>query len=473
VLFNSWIFAVYLPLVLLCYYSLARRAQNIFLVVASYVFYGWWDYRFCALLAVSTIVDFLCGRGIDRTSDARRRKTLLIVSCITNLGILGFFKYFNFFVDSVAEVLTTLGFQVHAPTLNIILPVGISFYTFQTLSYTIDVYRGQLKSSKHLSDFALYVSFFPQLVAGPIERATRLLPQIERKRTVTWEHLSSGGMLILIGLFRKVAIADGLAVFVGGAFAEADTSSSMRLLVGLYMFSLQIYGDFAGYSDMARGVSRLLGFDLIENFQHPYFSTSITEFWRRWHVSLSSWLRDYLYIPLGGNRGGPLSTYRNLFATMLLGGLWHGANWTFVIWGGLHGVFLAIHKLILGDRRPQVENRKRTIAQWPVEFLKMFMTFHLVALTWIFFRAQDFGTAWTYLRGIIFWSGGLQVEGMGRLVVSGLLLYFVDIVQYRSSDHTAPLKWRWYVRGGFYALLVISVFALRGDGAVPFIYFQF
>ena len=472
-LFNSWIFAVYLPVVVLLYYGLDRRRQNIFLLAASYFFYGWWDYRFCSLLAISTIIDYCCGLQMQRSQAPLRRKLLLAVSCFCNLGMLGFFKYFNFFAGSAEGVLRALGVQPDMPTLNIVLPVGISFYTFQTLSYTIDIYRRQLEPTRNFIDFALFVSFFPQLVAGPIERARRLLPQIQAKRSVTWDHITSGCLLILLGLFRKIAIADGVAPTVNEIFSNPAQSGSLELLIGVYLFSIQIYCDFAGYSDIARGTARLLGIELMENFQHPYFSTNITEFWHRWHISLSTWLRDYLYIPLGGNRNGTLATYRNLLLTMLLGGLWHGASWTFVVWGGLHGVYLTLHKLMLGGLKAVVDNRSPTLRQWPMTLVKMFVTLHLVGLAWIFFRAPDFHTAWVYVSGLAACSSGWPAHALVLLVVSCLLLLLVDIPQYIYRRHEFALSLWWPVRAAFYVLLILAMFVLRSDGEIPFIYFQF
>jgi alginate O-acetyltransferase complex protein AlgI len=318
----------------------------------------------------------------------------------------------------------------------------------------------------------LYVAFFPHLVAGPIQRYI-LLEQIQTKRAVTWDHISSGCVLILIGLVRKIAIADGVAATVDRLFSQPAEYGSLQLLLGLYFFSLQIYCDFAGYTDIARGSSRLLGIELMVNFQHPYFSTSITEFWRRWHLSLSNWLRDYLYISLGGNRHGKWQTYRNLFVTMLLGGLWHGASWTYVVWGGLHGTYLAVHKLLLGSAAPAVDNRARTLSQWPADIFKMVLTFHLVALTWIFFRASGFHSAWSYLTGILSFHGGWPSEGVGRLGAMVLFLLLLDWPQYIRRDHTALLAWSWPLRGLTYAVFVWAIFAMRSDGNVPFIYFQF
>ena len=469
-LFNTWEFALFLPLVLAAYYALNHRAQNILLLAASYVFYGWWDYRFVALLGFSTVFDYYLALKIDDAEDDRPRKRLLVLSCISNLTLLGFFKYFNFFSDSFAELAASMGITLDVPTLRIILPVGISFYTFQSLSYTIDVYRRNLKATRSLVDFALFVSFFPHLVAGPIVRATKLLPQVQMKRTVTPQHLSSGAVLILIGLFRKVAIADSVAPTVNQIFAQPHLQSSATLLLGIYLFSIQIYCDFAGYSEIARGVARLFGIELTENFAQPYFSRSITEFWRRWHISLSSWLRDYLYVPLGGNRHGKLATYRNLFITMLLGGLWHGASWTFVVWGALHGVYLAIHKLMLGDRREAVVAN----TDWGLKDLaKMVLTFHLVCLTWIFFRAENFGQAWTYLSGILAMSGGLSGAPIGVLIVAAMLLIPLDLAQYTARNSTPVLGWSWPFRAAAYATMLLAMFGLRTDDVIPFIYFQF
>lgn len=472
-LFNSWEFLLFLPLVLAGYYLLSRKGQNVFLLAASYFFYGWWDYRFCALLAISTVVDYFVGSALARGESERRRKGLLLISLATNLGILGFFKYFNFFVGSAEKLLEGLGMQANTMVLQIVLPVGISFYTFQTLSYTIDVYRRRLEPVRRPIDFALYVAFFPQLVAGPIERATHLLPQIQKRRKVSWEQFSTGFQLIFIGFVRKLLIADVVAVPVNEIFASPEQHGTMTLLIGLYLFSIQIYCDFAGYTDIARGCARLMGIDLMRNFEHPYFSTSITEFWRRWHISLSSWLRDYLYIPLGGNRKGTFNTYRNLMLTMLLGGLWHGASWTFVVWGGLHGLYLAVHKLLLGEKAPVTENRRRSLKEWPRDLFLMLLTFHLVALTWIFFRAEGIGQAWSYLTGIVSFSGGIDLFGVSKLGLAVLLLALIDIPQYRSGSHTVFLRWAWPVRGLVYAGLFVMLCALRSDGDIPFIYFQF
>jgi alginate O-acetyltransferase complex protein AlgI len=473
-LFNTWEFLIFFVVVYAGYLLTLRRVQlqNLFLLLASYVFYGWWDWRFLGLLLLSTVIDYAVARAIVSAPD-HRKKPLLMVSVLSNLGILGFFKYFNFFLDSVAQGLQTLGLEPNLPALSIVLPVGISFYTFQTMSYTIDVYRGRMPATRDLVAFAVYVCYFPQLVAGPIERADHLIPQFVRPRAVSWAQFSSGALLMLIGLVRKVAIADVVAADVNAAFAQPDQMSAMTLLRAVILFALQIYGDFAGYSDMARGLSRMLGIELMENFNHPYFSTNITVFWRRWHISLSSWLRDYLYITLGGNRGPTWFVYRNLMLTMLLGGLWHGAAWTFVVWGGLHGAALAAHKLSLGDRKPPEGLTARTPAALARAALSWAATMALVCLAWVFFRAPDFSTAWSVLAGIASLRGGLELSAWVLPVGMTALLLLIDLPQHLQRDHTAMLRWPWPLRGLVYAGLILAMVLLRSGDEVPFLYFQF
>ena len=343
--FNSYTFALFCPLVLLLYWKLGHRGQNRLLVVASYVFYGAWDPRFLLLMWFTTGVDYFVGRGLGRISEQRSRRRLLTTSIVVNLGVLGVFKYFNFFVDSGTSLLNGLGLGANPPVLQILLPVGISFYTFHGISYTVDVYRRLVPPVRDPVVFAAFVAYFPQLVAGPIGRAEVQLPQFLHPRTrpdrnTVWSALTT----ILVGFIKKIAIADALAPFVNETFADIGSKGAITLVLAAVAFSLQIYGDFSGYTDIARGVSQLFGISLLENFRQPYFSASITEFWQRWHISLSTWLRDYLYIPLGGSRGSSVVTYRNLMLTMLIGGLWHGAAWTFVVWGALHGVYLVVER---------------------------------------------------------------------------------------------------------------------------------
>ena len=468
--FNSFEYAVFLPVVLFLYWTVLRRRQNALLLVASYVFYAAWDWRFLGLLALSTITDFYVGKKLGATGEASVRKRLVGLSLLVNLGILGFFKYFNFFADSFADLMGNFGLAPSTPTLQIILPVGISFYTFQTLAYTIDVYRRKKEPEHNLLDFAVYVAFFPQLVAGPIERAQRLLPQIKAPRTsLSYEQIRSGLYLILLGLVRKVVIADSMAPIVNEAFANADLAGAGTLLIGVIAFSLQIYGDFAGYSDIARGSSRLLGIELMENFNQPYLSRNITHFWRTWHISLSTWLRDYLYIPLGGNRKGTSKTYRNLMLTMLLGGLWHGAAWTFVVWGGLHGLYLIAHR--------QVRHITRKSPTDPFEWsdlLPALATFSLVNLTWIFFRAETFSQAFNYLQGLLtLRPGGLVLRDVALLLVVAAISFALDLTQRNMHSHTALQQLPAVVRGLTYGSMALAVILWSGGTPVPFIYFQF
>ncbi len=468
--FNSFEYAVFLPVVLVLYWTVLRKRQNALLLVASYVFYAAWDWRFLGLLMLSTITDFYVGRRLATSDGTADRKRLVGLSLLVNLGILGFFKYFNFFADSFADLMGNFGLAPSAPTLQIILPVGISFYTFQTLAYTIDVYRRKKEPEQNLLDFAVYVAFFPQLVAGPIERAQRLLPQIKTPRTsISYEQIRSGLFLILLGLVRKVVIADSMAPIVNEAFRNADTAGAATLYVGIVAFALQIYGDFAGYSDIARGSSRLLGIELMENFNQPYLSRNITHFWRNWHISLSTWLRDYLYIPLGGNRKGTSKTYRNLMLTMLLGGLWHGAAWTFVVWGGLHGLYLVAHRQV----RHITRKGPTDAFEWS-DVLPAFITFNLVNITWIFFRAESFPEAFAYLQGLLtVRSGGLILREAATVLIVLAISFALDLLQRNLHSHSAVQQLPALVRGVAYGSMVLAVILWSGGTPVPFIYFQF
>ena len=473
-LFTSLDFCIFLPIVLLLYYCLTHRAQNVFLVIASYVFYGWWDWRFTGLMAFSTVLDYYCAIGIE-SGPRKFRRGFLVASLVGNLGVLAAFKYFNFFVASAESILQEMGFSANLPFLNIILPVGISFYTFQTMAYTIDVYRRELPATRDFILMSLYVSYFPQLVAGPIERATHLFPQFDKARRVDERKLHVGCFLIFLGLFKKLAIADSVAPIVEIAFQDTWHAQWPTLLKGIWLFSIQIYGDFSGYSDIARGVSLLLGIELMENFNQPYLSTSITEFWRRWHISLSAWLRDYLYISLGGNRHGSAKTYRNLIITMLLGGLWHGASWTFVAWGGLHGAYLAVHKVLLrGNREPPRFETSRALHRL-MPFAKGICTFHLVMLTWIFFRASSFSSAIGYLNGLLTFRGmdSLRVIDLATIGFYACLVLLVDFPQYLLKDHCAILRWHWPICGFVLFVMSFLILLLCPDNETPFIYFQF
>jgi D-alanyl-lipoteichoic acid acyltransferase DltB (MBOAT superfamily) len=454
--------------------------RNACILAASYVFYAAWDWRFLGLIWLSTAVDYSCAIAIAKAGRGpetqRRRKALVTTSLVVNLGLLGFFKYFGFFVESAVELLGVLGFAAHAPTLRIILPVGISFYTFQTLSYTIDVYRGRIPAERDLLSYATYVAFFPQLVAGPIERGTSLLPQFRRASRITSEDVRSGLHLLAWGLFKKVVVADNVAKVSDAVFA-LDDPTGIQVLLGAYAFAFQIYCDFSGYSDMARGSARCLGFDLSLNFDLPYFSTNPREFWQRWHISLSTWLRDYLYIPLGGNRRGEARTYVNLILTMLLGGLWHGAAWTFVLWGAFHGVWLSLHRLL----RPVLEwLRPATPAgrvMW--QALCVAVTFHLVSLGLMIFRSENLSHVGTLLAGLTVWPGGewsSLLDAIGPLhlaacVVWGLLA--AEVIERAQGDALFVLRWPVPVRGFVYALGVVAFLAIGEYRGPEFIYFQF
>lgn len=468
--FNSVQYLVFLGVVVGVYGLLRKRGQNALLLFASYFFYAVWDWRFLSLLWVSTITDYIVGRRMGSSQSPGVRRRLLVISMAVNLGMLGVFKYFNFFADSAAALLDSVGLAADWPTLNVVLPVGISFYTFQTMSYTIDVYRRRIQPTDDPLAFAVFVAFFPQLVAGPIERARRLLPQFAVRRHVArGQDLATGLHLIGLGLFKKVAIADAVAPHVDTAFASSDTAGWITLLVGVIGFALQIYGDFSGYSHIARGSARLLGIDLMVNFNQPYLSRNITDFWRTWHISLSSWLRDYLYIPLGGNRGSRLSTYRNLMITMLLGGLWHGAAWTFVAWGSLHGAYLAIHRRFRDDA-PRRELERPRLRDVPA----VLFTFGAVTLTWVFFRAATFTDAWDYLTGLLTLRSGVVERTAVWIVVPALVVTIaIDFAQRRATRHEAIMSWPRPIRGLVYAAAAVAFIVFSGDAPVPFLYFQF
>jgi D-alanyl-lipoteichoic acid acyltransferase DltB (MBOAT superfamily) len=461
-LFNSWSFLALAVVVYSLYYRLPLSGQNWLLLGASYLFYGTWDPRFLLLLGGSTVFDYVVGRQLAVETRQHIRRRWLMASLIGNLGVLAFFKYFGFFVDSARHALSSLGVQVPTWSLEIILPVGISFYTFQTLSYTIDVYAGRLTPIRSLRDFALFVAYFPQLVAGPIERATNLLPQIVQRRTVTLAHVHRGLWLISWGLFKKVAIADNLAILVDRTFAQGSGATGLEYLVAIYAFAYQIYCDFSGYSDMARGLAALMGIELMVNFRRPYLATDPRDFWRRWHISLSTWLRDYLYIPLGGSRGGGVRTALALFATMVLGGLWHGAAWTFVAWGAFHGAILIVHRTVSVDRGVTIPDT--IIGRWSSRIAM----FHLVAFGWLLFRAESLGHVGTILTAMTTpASRSLAVlQGLAAVAVVTSLLAFVERV---SDDDVQMGPWRTAAT----ALLLASVWVAAPVAGRPFLYFQF
>jgi alginate O-acetyltransferase complex protein AlgI len=406
-LFNSIEFLLFLPTIFILYWFVFNKNlkyQNSLILVSSYVFYGWWDYRFLSLIFLSTIVDYVIGLNISNQSSKKKQKLLLWVSVLFNLSVLGFFKYYNFFVDSWVELFSSVGYEIKSVwTLNIILPVGISFYTFQTMSYTIDIYRKKLEPTKDFISFASFVSFFPQLVAGPIERASNLLPQILKKREFQYEQGIQGLRLILWGMFKKVVIADSLAPIVDDIFSNYQDFGGGTLWLGAIYFAFQIYCDFSGYSDIAIGTSKLFGFELMSNFKFPYFSRNIGEFWRRWHISLSTWFRDYLYIPLGGSKEGKWKSLKNIIIIFLVSGFWHGANWTFIFWGLFHSI-LFLPTFMFNKNRKYTSSiiAVNTLLPSLKEFINVVTTFLLVTIGWVFFRSESIGDSFSYLSSMDF-----------------------------------------------------------------------
>lgn len=446
----------------------ARVFRHVYLLIASYVFYGWWDWRFCFLMLLLTVVAYSTAKHLD---NERYRRLAITVGIAVPLLILAFFKYTNFFLDSFSSA---FGIE-NMRSLNIILPVGISFYTFQSMSYTIDVYRKKIKPAK-LLDVALYISFFPQLVAGPIVKAQDFLPQLEQDRRVTLKGLEAGLQIFVMGMFKKIVLADRLSVFVDDVFAAPAAYSSLTVILAVISYALQIYFDFSGYSDMAIGCARCMGYDLQRNFNLPYLSKNPSEFWKRWHISLSTWLQEYLYIPLGGNRKGKTRTYINLMLTMILGGLWHGASWTFVIWGTLHGLALCVHKAVAKSRR----DKKHLPAPVMILINNIF-----VCLCWIFFRADRFGTALCVLNKIFIWSGGVQQIYFWLIfavVIEILYVIWCAVISKKRPEENSRFTLNAYyfrhdlstVKGLFlFFLEIMAVIGLAYTGGSPFIYFQF
>ncbi|MEM6450328.1 MAG: MBOAT family O-acyltransferase [Cyanobacteria bacterium P01_D01_bin.105] len=482
--FASTEFAAFFITVYGLYWLLSRRWQNRLLLGASYVFYGAWDWKFLGLIGLSTVLDFFLGKWIYATSAPDKRKSLLLVSLAVNLGMLGIFKYFNFFTGSLVSFLAPLGWQPSWPLLSIVLPVGISFYTFQTLSYTIDIYRRKLAPVDRLEDFALFVAFFPQLVAGPIERASRFLPQVTSERRFVFKQMTRGCFLILLGLFKKVAISDGIAQsvdtiynsasFLEPSFLGSGTIGTLDIILATYLFAVQIYCDFSGYSDIARGLAKLLGFDLMINFNTPYLAVNPSDFWRRWHISLSAWLRDYLYIPLGGSRQGDRTTYRNLMCTMVLGGLWHGAAWNFIYWGFYQGSILCIHRWIAGAK-PSV----RPVVTLTDKIRRVCITvgfFHVTCYGWLLFRA----TSWTQIVAFskrLFLHPVWSPPTLPMIPLSAwvgiVVVLFIDLAQYTSGTSVFYRLWPTYRRAALYASLLVVFLMGLANTSNTFIYFQF
>ncbi|MDA9235344.1 MAG: MBOAT family O-acyltransferase [Polaribacter sp.] len=481
-LFNSIDFAVFLPIVFLLYWLLANKSlklQNALIVLASYVFYGWWDWRFLSLILFSTLVDYTIGIKLKSEKNQTKRKILLWTSICVNLGFLGFFKYANFFLDNFTAAFSFFGSEIATHSLDIILPVGISFYTFQTLSYTIDVYKQKLEPTNDFIVFSAFVSFFPQLVAGPIERATNLLPQFYKKRTFELSKAVDGMRQILWGLFKKIVIADSCAELANQIFNNSAEMNGSTLVLGALFFTFQIYGDFSGYSDIAIGTSRLFGFNLMQNFKFPYFSRDIAEFWRRWHMSLSTWFRDYLYIPLGGSRGGTWMKVRNTFLIFIVSGFWHGANWTFIVWGTLHAIYFL--PLLLTNKN---RNNLEIVAQGNYlptarELLQMLSTFTLTVFAWIIFRANDITHAFHYISEIFSASilEAPKLTDSKEAIITMLLVFIFIFIEWlgRESQFALEhlgLKWKRPLRHALYYTIIIALFWYNGKEQ-QFIYFQF
>ena len=481
-LFNSLNFAIFLPIVFILYWFATKgnlRLQNILLLVSSYFFYACWDWRFMFLLIFSTLLDYFTGIKIHEATNQRKKLFWLWLSIGINLGFLGIFKYYNFFAESFADGLSLLGFKANLGSLQIILPVGISFYTFHGLSYVIDIYKNRIKPERNFIDYSVFVSFFPLLVAGPIERATHLLPQILKKREFDYSKAVDGLRQILWGLFKKIVIADNCAEFANTIFNNSTDYSGSTLVLGALFFTFQIYCDFSGYSDIALGTARLFGIELLRNFAFPYFSRDIAEFWRRWHISLSSWFKDYLYIPLGGSKGGMWMKIRNTFIIFLVSGFWHGANWTFIVWGFLNALYI-MPSIVFNTHRNNLDIVARgkylpTIK----EFFAIGITFCLTVFAWIFFRAANVTHAFSYISEI-FSSSLLTIPhfpGIGKAVSIIFLTGLFFVVEWLGREQQyaiAHLGIKWYkpVRWALYYAIILAIFHFTGKEQ-QFIYFQF
>ncbi len=472
-LFNSYAFVIFFPIVATGFFLLPQRARTPWLLLASYVFYGYWKPAYLVLIAISTLVDYVCGRRIHASSDPKIRKRLLIVSLVVNLGILFFFKYLLFVATSALWLAGLAGFEYSGQLWDVVLPVGISFYTFQSMGYTIDVYREKIPAERSLLQFALYVSFFPQLVAGPIERAGHLLPELRRTHRFSDARAVEGLRLVLWGFIKKVVIADRLALYVNMVYGQPEAYSAEAVLIATAFFAVQIYCDFSGYTDIARGVARLLGVRLMRNFNRPYIATSIRDFWHRWHISLSTWFRDYVYIPLGGSRHGLRRTCYALAITFLLSGLWHGANWTFVVWGAIHGGFAVLE--FLGSRR---EALRAVVARVPMA-LRRVLVVGVVCFAWVFFRAESLESAGAILGRLDRWyglGGAVEPTTWGQLLYMTGLVMMLQLAEHHGRDRDFPeriARWPLLARWFFYIAGALAVLYLAPQQDQPFIYFQF
>jgi len=479
--FNSLDFAIFLPIVFVLYWLIPKKkinSQNLFIVAVSYIFYSWWNWRFLLLILISTIVDYIIGLALTKQSIPGKRKTLLITSLVVNLGLLGFFKYFNFFVDSFTSAFSFFGKELSANSLNIILPVGISFYTFQTLSYTLDIYRNKLKPTNNFIAFAAFVSFFPQLVAGPIERATNFLPQFFTKRTFNYVQATNGLKQMLWGLFKKVVIADNCAEIVDYTFYHTDNLQGSILAVGAILFTIQLYADFSGYSDIAIGTARLFGFNLKQNFAFPLFSKSIAEFWRRWHISLSTWLRDYLYIPLGGNRGGSWQTMKNISLVFIFGSLWHGANWTFIVWGLINVAYFVTN--IAFKNTYNTIKISSNLINTLINYGSILLTFCLTSLAFIVFRSENLNHAFNYFNQMF--SSSLfslpEFNQTSKIANTTLMVLLLLCIEWNGKNNLYAIEkfgfdWNRLLRWCFYSFIIFLIGMYMQTTFSPFIYFQF
>ncbi len=477
-LFDSPVYFLFLVPVVLTYWRLNHRAQNFFLLLASYLFYGWWDWRFLALMIGSTTIDFFISQKVSPASPGGGRRKWFLLSLVVNFGILGVFKYFNFFTDSAIAALNTLGLHyIPVQLIRILLPPGISFYTFQEVAYIVDVYKGKLEPSRSLVDYALFISLFPHLIAGPIQRPSHLLPQVQQHRSFEPQFFFDGMMLIVSGLLRKCVIADNCAVLANAAFAgQLGPPSFWVLLIGTYAFAWQVYGDFSGYSDIARGSAQLLGFHFMVNFRQPFLARSLQEFWRRWHISLSTWLRDYLYIPLGGNAGGKWATSRNLVTTMLLGGLWHGAGWTYIVFGGIHGLVLSIERLILPGNvaGPKAAITSGDAAGFFSIWGQRILTFNLFCLSLVFFRAPSLTSAVDLLGGLFNFAWRNEfATALVMLCIFAVPLFVIDLLLEASQKEYPFAEAPYAVRAGMAVAAVLILALFSGSKLNTFIYFQF
>lgn len=483
-LFNSIEFIIFLPAVFLLYWFVfkKRNLQNAFIILTSYLFYGWWDWRFLLLIAFTSLCSYLSGLGIERYEGNRKRqKRIAALNIVLNLLVLCCFKYFNFFSENFALLLKTCGFKPDEIILNILLPIGISFYTFQALSYTIDVYRHKLKATRNPVAFFAFIGFFPQLVAGPIERATNLLPQFTCPRMFDYNKAVDGMRQMLWGFFKKVVVADNCALFANGIFENYNTLSGSALLAGAFFFTVQIYGDFSGYSDIAVGTARLFGINLMRNFNCPYFARDIAEFWRRWHISLTTWFRDYVYIPLGGSRKGKWKSVRNTAVIFLVSGFWHGANWTFIVWGAYHALLFVPLLLLNRNRKYRNTVAERRLFPNFKELLQMMLTFGLVLVGWIVFRAESIGQAAGYLRRMCSESlFSIPVTGLGitmELAVTTLffiVILFVTEWQHREKAHGLDINIQSQsIRYAIYIALLLVILLFKATEPAAFVYFQF